>query len=142
MKLDLGWRQEIWVFDLRGYLNFSDRWQRLKSEGDQPNSAFTTLGGAGIPNGSMFTIRQNNQDYIVNTAGMRTVEDLINGIQATGARVNVSLDPTGRYLAMQSTERYDAVDHGGRGDIASRLGIRTFDLSTPGCAIKLWSRDL
>ncbi len=56
------------------------------------------FGGIGIPNASMMTIRQNGRDYNVNTAGMETVEDLINGIEASGARVQASIDPTGKYF--------------------------------------------
>ncbi len=62
------------------------------------------FGGLGIPNASMMTLNQNGRDYIVNTSGMETIEDLINGIQASGARVKASLDSSGKYFAIQSTE--------------------------------------
>lgn len=91
------------------------------------------FGGIGIPNASMMTLRQGGQDFIVNTAGMETVEDLINGIEASGARVQASLDPTGKYFAIQSTESGTtlSISETAGGNLASRLGVRTFDTSTP-----------
>lgn len=91
------------------------------------------FGGIGIPNASMMTLHQNGQDYIVNTSGMKTVEDLINGIQASGARVKASLDSTGKYFSIQSTESGTtlSISETSGGNLASRLGVRTFDTSTP-----------
>lgn len=92
------------------------------------------LGGVGIPNASMMTLRQNGQDYIVNTSGMETVEDLINGIEASGARVKASLDSSGKYFSIQSLESGTTLSIGetaGGGNLANRLGVRTFDASTP-----------
>lgn len=90
------------------------------------------FGGTGIANGSTFRIRQDNQDYVVNTSGMTTVEDFINGIEASGARVQASLDSSGKYFAIQSIESGTAlsISEAG-GTLATQLGIRTFDLSTP-----------
>ncbi len=80
------------------------------------------------------TLRQNGQDYIVNTSGMETVEDLINGIEASGARVQAALDSTGKYFSIQSTESGTTLSIGetaGGGNLATRLGVRTLDNSTP-----------
>ncbi len=91
------------------------------------------FGGLGIPNASMLTLNQNGRDYIVNTSGMETIEDLINGIQASGARVKASLDSSGKYFAIQSTESGTtlSISEAVGGDLASRLGVRTFDTTTP-----------
>lgn len=91
------------------------------------------FGGLGVPNASMLTLTQNGQNYIVNTAGMDTVEDLINGIQSSGARVQASLDPTGKYFSIQSLESGTtlSVSEAFSGNLASRLGVRTFDTTTP-----------
>ncbi len=91
------------------------------------------FGGVGIPNASLMTLTQNGRDYIVNTSGMETVEDLINGIQASGARVKASLDSTGKYFSIQSTESGTTLSIGetAGGNMASRLGVRTFDTTTP-----------
>ena len=91
------------------------------------------FGGIGIPNASLMTLHQNGQDYVVNTAGMQTVEDLINGIEASGARVQASLDSAGKHLSIQSTESGTTLSIGelSGGNLASLLGVRTFDTSTP-----------
>lgn len=90
------------------------------------------FGGAGIADGSTFTIRQAGQDYTINTAGLSTVEDLFNAIESSGARVQASLDPTGKYFTIQSTESGTSLSIGeAGGTLASQLGIRTFDLNTP-----------
>lgn len=91
------------------------------------------FGGIGIPNASMMTLHQNGRDYIVNTSGMDTVEDLINGIQSSGARVQASLDPSGKFFSIQSLESGTTLSIGeaANGNLAARLGVRTFDVSTP-----------
>ncbi len=87
--------------------------------------------GSGIPNASLFTIRQGSKSYTINTAGMNTVEDLINGIESSGAQVKASLDSSGRYFSVQSLESGTtlSISEAG-GNTASRLGIRTFDTTT------------
>lgn len=90
------------------------------------------FGGAGIPNGSLMQLRQNGREYIVNTAGMNTMEDLINGIQASGAQVTASLDPTNTYFTVRSTESGTTLSIGEYGGfLATQLGVRTFDTTTP-----------
>lgn len=90
------------------------------------------FGGTGIASGSLFTLRQNGQNYTVNTSGMTTVEDLINGIETSGARVQARVDATGKYFSIQSTESGTTLSVGeAGGNLASRLGVRTFDSSTP-----------
>lgn len=88
--------------------------------------------GTGITIGDSFQIKQGGKTYGVSTSNTSTVEDLINRIQSSGAQVQASLDPTGRFLQLQSTESGTAMSIGETGaNLASRLGLRTFDLSTP-----------
>ena len=90
------------------------------------------LGGVGIVDGSSFKIRQDNQDYVINTFGLTTVEDLLNKIEASGARVKAKLDPAGKYLSIQSIESGTTLSIGeSGGTLATQLGLRTFDLTTP-----------
>ena len=90
------------------------------------------FGGAGIPNGSTFVIEQDGQDYTISTSGLTTVEDLINTIEASGARVRASLDASGKYFTIQSVESGTTLSIGeAGGTLATQLGVRTFDLGTP-----------
>lgn len=90
------------------------------------------LGGAGIPSGAKFKLTQNNKDYVVDTTGMQTVEDLINGIQASGAHVRAELDSSGKHLAIYSLESGTTLSIGeAGGTLAQDLGVRTFAGSTP-----------
>jgi len=90
------------------------------------------FGGLGISSGSTFQLIQNNQSYVIGTTGLTTIEDLINRIEASGARVQASLDSSGRYFSLQSTESGTTLSIGeSGGNLATRLGIRTFDLTTP-----------
>ncbi|MCC6511755.1 MAG: hypothetical protein IT423_21825 [Pirellulaceae bacterium] len=104
----------------------------LKLKTTEQTQLSQLFGGSGIANGSLFTIRQNNRDYLVNTAGMTKVEDLINGIEASGARVQAALDPSGKYFSIQSTESGTSLSIGeAGGTLATQLGVRTFDSTTP-----------
>lgn len=89
------------------------------------------LGGSGIPDGSVFKLTQNNKDYLVDTTGMQTVEDLINGIEASGARVRAELDPSGKRFAIYSLESGTTLSIGeAGGTLAADLGVRTLAAST------------
>ena len=90
------------------------------------------LGGAGIASGQSFAIKQGTKTYNISTNGANTVEDLLNVVRRSGAKVEASLDPTGRYIAIRSTESGTtlAITENG-GDLATRLGLRTFDYDTP-----------
>lgn len=90
------------------------------------------LGGAGIASGSSMKIRQGNQDYLINTANLSTVEDLINAIESSGARVKAGIDSSGKFLSIQSVESGTSLSIGeSNGTLATQLGVRTFDLATP-----------
>lgn len=90
------------------------------------------FGGTGITIGDSFQIKQGSKTYGIATNNTTTVEDLINRIQSSGAQVKASLDPTGRFLQLQSTESGTAMSIGETGaHLASQLGLRTFDLNTP-----------
>ena len=98
-----------------------------------PNtSLLQVLGGAGIASGESFTIKQGAKSYNISTTGASTVEDLLNIVRRSGAKVEASLDPSGRHLAIRSTESGTTLtiaENGG--DLATRLGLRTFDYDTP-----------
>ncbi len=89
------------------------------------------LGGTGINVGDAFQIRQGSKTYQISTNGLQTVEDLFNRIQRSGAQVHTSIDPSGRFMRIQSTESGTSMSIGEAGsNLASRLGLRTFDLGT------------
>ncbi len=92
----------------------------------------TLLAGGGIAAGQTFSIKQGNKTYNISTNGANTVEDLLNIIRRSGAKVEAGLDSTGRHLAIRSLESGSTMtitENGG--DLATRLGIRTMDTSTP-----------
>lgn len=90
------------------------------------------LGGAGIASGESFTIKQGTKTYNISTTGATTVEDFLNLIRRSGAQVEASLDPTGKHIAIRSTESGTTLTIGENGgNLASKLGLRTFDLNTP-----------
>lgn len=90
------------------------------------------FGGSGITIGESFLIRQGDKAYTISTTNMSTVEDLINRIHSSGARVQAGLDPSGRFLQLQSTESGTALSIGeSTFGLASKLGLRTFDRNTP-----------
>lgn len=90
------------------------------------------FGGAGLPSGASFRISQGTANYVVDTSAIETVEDLLNRIEQTGASVNASIDPSGRFLAIQSTESGTQLSIGENGGtLAASLGIRTLNLNTP-----------
>ena len=89
------------------------------------------FGGTGIAAGDSFRIRQGDKSYLISTTNTTTVEDLINRIQSSGAHVQASLDPTGRFLQLQSTESGTALSiEESTSTLASKLGLRTFDTNT------------
>jgi flagellar hook-associated protein 3 FlgL len=90
------------------------------------------FGGAGLPTGASFRITQGDSNYIVNSNSIDTVEDLLNRIERTGASVEASIDPSGRFLRIQSTESGSQLSIGENGNtLATTLGLRTFNLDTP-----------
>ncbi len=90
------------------------------------------LGGSGVASGESFIIKQGTKTYNISTNGANTVEDLLNIIRRSGAKVETSLDPTGKHLAIRSTESGTTLTIGENGgNLASRLGLRTFDTDTP-----------
>lgn len=87
--------------------------------------------GTGITIGDSFQIKQGSNTYVISTSNITTVEDLINRIQSSGAQVQASLDPTGRFLQLQSTESGTSMSIGEtNSQLAATLGLRTFDLNT------------
>ncbi len=87
--------------------------------------------GASINIGDTFQIFQGADTHIVASNGAETVEDLLNNIRQSGAQVTANIDPTGRFLSVQSTESGTSLSIGEHGsDLATVLGLRTFDTTT------------
>ena len=89
------------------------------------------FGGAGFTGGSSFEIQQGDDTYVISLVGLDTVEDLLNRINHSGARVTAAIEPGNRSISLQSTESGSQLSIGENGQgLASELGLRTFDLST------------
>lgn len=88
--------------------------------------------GSGIPINSSLRITQGNTNYTISTNGLQTVQDFLNRIEQSGARVRATIDPSGRYLAVQSTESGSTLSIGENGGtLATSLGLRSMTLDTP-----------
>jgi len=90
------------------------------------------LGGSGIVSGESFTIKQGTKTFNISTTSASTVEDLLNIVRRSGAKVEATIDPTGRHIAIRSLESgttLSIAENGG--DLATRLGLRTFSYDTP-----------
>ncbi len=104
----------------------------LDPRANQNTPLSALLGGAGIASGESFTIKQGTKTYNISTNGASTVEDLLNVVRRSGAKVEATIDPTGRHIAIRSLESGTSLtiaENGG--DLATRLGIRTFSYDTP-----------
>jgi|LakMenEpi03Aug12_release.lakeMendotaPanAssembly.Ray.scaffolds.fasta_scaffold00671_44 flagellar hook-associated protein 3 FlgL len=87
--------------------------------------------GSGLPSGESLRITQAGVNYVVNTNGLNTVEDLINRMERTGARIETSIDPTGRFITVQSTESGSQLSIGENGgNLATMLGLRSMTEDT------------
>jgi flagellar hook-associated protein 3 FlgL len=95
------------------------------------NTPLTTLfGGSGILAGQTFSIVQGGKQYNISTNGATNVEDLLNIIKRSGAKVEASL-VDGRRLAIQSLESGTTLSIAENGDtLAEQLGLRTLDSNT------------
>lgn len=83
--------------------------------------------GAGINLTAGFRINQGTKTYNIATAGLTTVEELFNAIQASGAKVVTELADGGKTIRIQSTESGTDLSIGENGGgVATALGIRTF----------------
>src|SRR5690606_14583150 len=88
--------------------------------------------GAGVPSGASFRITQGDSAYNISTNGLETVQDLLNRIERSGARVRATIDPSGRNLVVQSTESGSTLSIGENGGtLATSLGLRSMTLDTP-----------
>ena len=92
--------------------------------------------GTGITIGDSFQITQGGKTYGVSTTGLNTVEDFINRIHLTGVQARASIDPSGRFLQIQSVESGTSLTIGETGgNLASKLGLRTMSPTTPVSAL-------
>lgn len=96
--------------------------------------------GSGIPINSSLRITQGNTNYTISTNGLQTVQDFLNRIEQSGARVRATIDPSGRYLAVQSTESGSTLSIGENGGtLATSLGLRSMTLDTPVASLNFGS---
>ncbi len=90
------------------------------------------FGGTGITLGDSFQLKQGSKTYGISTTGLNTLEDLVNRIQLSGVQATTSIDSSGRFLQLQSSESGTALSIGETGShLASQLGLRAFDSNTP-----------
>ena len=76
-------------------------------------------------------IRQGSKTYRVELSNAQTVEDMLNSIERTGAGIKASITEDGRSLQIRSIESgTDFAIQESQGDLASRLGLRTFGPGT------------
>ncbi len=103
--------------------------------------------GTGITIGDSFQITQGGKTFGISTTGLSSLEDLINRIHQSGVQAQASLDPSGRFLQLQSTESGTALTIGETGgNLATKLGLRTMAPSTPVSALNfgqgIFAKDL
>ncbi len=76
-------------------------------------------------------IIQGTKRFRVELSNAQTVEDMLNAIERTGAGVKASITEDGRSLQVRSIESgTDFSIQESQGDLASRLGLRTFGAGT------------
>ncbi len=92
--------------------------------------------GTGITIGDSFLITQGSKTFGISTTGLNTIEDLINRINRSGVQAHAGLDPSGRFIELQSTQSGTSLTVGeNNGTLASKLGLRTMDRNTPVSAL-------
>lgn len=92
--------------------------------------------GTGITIGDSFLITQGDKTFGISTTGLNTIEDFINRIHRSGVQAHASLDPSGRFIQLQSTQSGTSLTVGeNNGNLASRFGLRTMDRTTPVSAL-------
>lgn len=105
--------------------------------GAGPVDAVATVqlaGGSGeqLDQSSGLRIQQGGQTYVVSLQNAQTVEDVLNRILASGARVVAEINRQGTGFNVRSTlagADFSIGENGGR--TATQLGLRTFTESTP-----------
>lgn len=94
----------------------------------RPTTLLSQLnGGAGYSSSDSFRIEQNGKTYDIAIGTARTIEDLTNKINQSGASVRADLTPDGRSLRIRSIESgsdFSISENGGT--LAAQLGVRTF----------------
>lgn len=98
-----------------------------------PGATGITAGGSGIAldQNSGIQIVNGGQTYTVSFAGAKTVQDLLNAINTSGASVLAQINPSGTGIDVQSRlsgSDFSIGENGGQ--TATQLGIRTLTTST------------
>lgn len=95
----------------------------------------TKLSQLNVGNGLNFQggikINQGGKSYTIELSNAQTIEDIINTVQRSGAAVQAGISPDGKSLQIKSVESgTDFSISESQGDLASRLGLRTFTSAT------------
>ncbi|HQU41434.1 MAG: flagellar hook-associated protein 3 [Planctomycetia bacterium 21-64-5] len=99
-----------------------------------PSASGTLSGGSGVAfdQNSGIQIVNGGKTYTVSFAGDKTVEDLLNSINTSGASVLAAINPAGTGINVQSRlsgSDFSIGENGGQ--TATELGIRTLTSTTP-----------
>jgi flagellar hook-associated protein 3 FlgL len=99
-----------------------------------PAAAVTLAGGSGaaFDQNSGIQIVNGGKTYTVSFSGAKTVQDLLNDINGSGASVLAQINSAGTGINVQSRlsgSDFSIGENGGQ--TATQLGIRTFNASTP-----------
>lgn len=98
-----------------------------------PSATATTSGGSGtvLDQGSGFQITNGGKTYDIDISGAKTVQDLLNTINDSGASVVASIDPQSNGIVVRSALSGASFSIGENGGTAAtQLGIRTLSTST------------
>jgi flagellar hook-associated protein 3 FlgL len=88
-------------------------------------------GGAGINQAAGFQITVGGQTKTINTAGLGTVQDLINAINSSGLPVQASIAASGQGLVVTNLMANQTMSIGeNNGSTATALGLRTMTTGT------------
>jgi flagellar hook-associated protein 3 FlgL len=98
----------------------------------RPTTDLTQLnGGTGFNAQDGFQLEQNGRKYTILIGTARTIEDITNTINSSGANVLADITPDGKSLRVRSTESGSDFSIGeSTGNLAERLGLRTFTGTT------------
>jgi flagellin-like hook-associated protein FlgL len=99
-----------------------------------PGAVGTTSGGSGVPfdQNSGIQIVNGRQTYTISFAGDKTIQDLLNSINGSGASVLATINQAGTGINIQSRlsgSDFSIGENGGQ--TATELGIRTLTATTP-----------
>jgi flagellar hook-associated protein 3 FlgL len=132
----------IQAIDKTGVFNASLNISELGNDGtgtvedslSDPEATGTTSGGSGtnLDQASGIQIVNGGKTYTISFSGAKTVQDLLNDINDSGASVLAQINQAGTGINVQSRlsgSDFSIGENGGQ--TATQLGIRTFNANTP-----------